>query len=410
MTLKELSPSDYETYASRFSSRSFMQTREMANLLSKRGYKISYLGWEEDKQIQVTALLFTQSMAGGLRMEINSGPASRDTRYLKPFYHALQAYAKKAGALELVIKPYDTYQNFNSDGQPLGEAKKELLMDFLDLGYQHDGLQTGYPDGEPDWHYVKDLSGLDEAQLLKSFSQKGRSLVKKSKTFGIKIRVLNREELPTFKAITSATSERREYTDKPLDYYQDLYDSWGDKAAFTVASLNFQDYLDQLNRSMDNLAEQINQIQDYLRHHSNSSKKKNQLRQLEEQLETFVIRKNEAKTLIDTYGTKDVILAGSLFIYTPQEAVYLFSGSFKEFNKFYAPALLQQYAILEAIRRGIHHYNLLGITGEFDGTDGVLRFKQNFNGSITRKMGTFHYYPRPLKYKMIQGLKKILGR
>ncbi|MGZ7230826.1 peptidoglycan bridge formation glycyltransferase FemA/FemB family protein, partial [Streptococcus pyogenes] len=46
----------------------------------------------------------------------------------------------------------------------------------------------------------------------------------------------------------------------------------------------------------------------------------------------------------------------------------------------------------------------------FDGSDGVLRFKQNFNGYIFRKMGTFRYYPKPLKFKVLQGIKKILGR
>ena len=55
-------------------------------------------------------------------------------------------------------------------------------------------------------------------------------------------------------------------------------------------------------------------------------------------------------------------------------------------------------------------YNFLGITGVFDGSDGVLRFKQNFNGYIVRKMGTFRYYPQLLKYKLIQGLKKLLKR
>ena len=48
--------------------------------------------------------------------------------------------------------------------------------------------------------------------------------------------------------------------------------------------------------------------------------------------------------------------------------------------------------------------------GIFDGSDGVLRFKQNFNGYNVRKMGTFRYYPQPLKYKAIQGVKKLLGR
>lgn len=410
MTLKELSAKDYETYASRFRSRSFMQTREMAELLTKRGYSTVYLGWEADGEVQVTALLFSQAMVGGLRMEINSGPASSHPQYLKPFYQALQGYAQKKGALELIIKPYDTYQHFDSDGQPAGEAEHQLLSDILELGYQHDGLQTGYPGGEPDWHYVKDLTGLNEKNLLQSFSKKGKPLVKKSKTFGIKLKVLSREELPVFKAITSATSERREYEDKPLDYYNDFYDCWGDKAAFTIASLNFQDYLSHLQTDQDKLTQRIAKLKEDLVANPKSDKKSNQLRELTSQYDTFEIRKEEAQTFIDQYGSEDVVLAGSLFIYTPQEAVYLFSGSYTEFNKFYAPALLQEHAMLEAIRRGISHYNLLGITGQFDGSDGVLRFKQNFKGRITRKMGTFHYYPKPFKYKAIQAVKKILGR
>ena len=46
------------------------------------------------------------------------------------------------------------------------------------------------------------------------------------------------------------------------------------------------------------------------------------------------------------------------------------------------PAVLQEYMMLETIKRGIPRYNFLGIQGIFDGSDGVLRFKQNFNGYI----------------------------
>ena len=66
--------------------------------------------------------------------------------------------------------------------------------------------------------------------------------------------------------------------------------------------------------------------------------------------------------------------------------------------------------MLETIKRAIPRYNFLGIQGIFDGSDGVLRFKQNFNGYIVRKMGTFRYYPSPLKYKLISLVKKLLGR
>lgn len=410
MSFEILSKERFESFSQSVSYKSFMQSVEMGNLLRKRGYQVNYVGLKEKGELQVAAVLYSMPMTGGLHMEINSGPFSTDPAYLKTFYQELQAYAKDQGALELIVKPYDTYQTFDSLGQPIDNERPELIQDLTSLGFEHDGLQTGYPGGEPDWHYVKDMRDLTPDNLLKSFSKKGRPLIKKSKTFGTKLRKLERDELDLFKDITSATSDRRDYTDKSLEYYQDFYDSWGDKAEFMIASINFQDYWQHLQQDQDKLAKKIASLEADLEKNPQSEKKANQLREINSQFETFNVRKEEAKSLIDQYGTEDVTLAGSLFVYTEQEAIYLFSGSYPEFNKFYAPALLQEHVMLETLRRGIPSYNFLGIEGIFDNSDGVLKFKQNFNGYIVRKMGTFRYYPHPLKYKAIKAIKKLLGR
>ena len=407
MSLEIIDKKVFETFCNTVNYKSFMQSVEMADLLEKRGYQVTYLGLKEADELQVAGVLYSTPVAGGLHMEINSGPTSRNQIYLKAFYQELQAYAKENGAIELLVKPFDTYQHFDTNGEPTDQANTALLEDFLSLGYHHDGLLTGYPGGEADWHYVKDLTDLTEKTLLKSFSKKGRPLVKKAKTFGITLRKLDRDELLLFKKITSATSNRRDYVDKSLDYYQDFYDSFGDSCEFMVATLNFQDYLQHLESDQGKLNQRIEKLRSAIENNNGSEKKQNQLRELSSQSATFDTRIAEAKVFIEKYGSQNVILAGSLFVYTKQEAVYLFSGSYPEF---YAPALLQEYVMLEAIKRGITTYNLLGITGEFDGSDGVLRFKQNYNGYITRKMGTFRYYPHPLKYKLIHNLKKILGR
>lgn len=410
MTFEILSKDVFETFSQKVAYKSFMQSPQMAELFKKRGYKIAYVGLRADGDLQVAALVYSMPMTGGLHMEINSGPFSTDTKYLSDFYRGLQDYAKSEGALELIVKPYDTYQTFDSDGQPNDDAKPDLIKTFTDLGFVHDGLQTGYPGGEPDWHYVKDMREVTADNLMKSLSKKGRPLVKKSKTFGTKLKKLTREELPIFKEITSSTSDRRDYTDKDLDYYQDFYDSWGDQAEFMIASLNFQDYANHLKEGQANLQVKLDKLAQTHAKNLESSKYLRQKKELDQQLATFDKRLEEAQELINKHGDQDVILAGSLFVYTKQEAIYLFSGSYTEFNKFYAPALLQEYVMLEAIKRGIPSYNFLGIQGIFDGSDGVLRFKQNFNGYITRKMGTFRYYPNPFKFKILKGIKKLLGR
>lgn len=410
MTLTTISKEEFTSFANTVSHRSFIQSAEMADLLVELGNTVQFIAWKEDDQVQVAAILYSLPMTGGLHMEINSGPLYQEEAMLEPFYAALKDYAKDNGAIELVIKPYDTYQTFDSDGNPTSEEQTHFMDTLKNLGYQHDGLTTGYPGGEPIWHYVKDMEGITEKNLLKSFSKKGKPLVKKAKSFGIELKRLNRDELQLFKDITSSTSDRRDYQDKTLDYYQTFYDNFGDKADFMIATLNFHHYYTNLEKDQAKLTQKIEKLQKELEVNPNSEKKQNQLREFSSQFDTFEVRKKEAKEYIEKYGDQDVILAGSLFVYMPQESTYLFSGSYTEFNKFYAPAVLQEYMMLETIKRGITRYNFLGIQGIFDGSDGVLRFKQNFNGYIVRKMGTFRYYPRPLKYKMISLIKKLLGR
>lgn len=410
MSLQELTLDQYQEFLDSQQGYSFLQTREMATLLTKRGMTVRPMALIKDDQVMVAGILYSLPMTGGLHMEINSGPVIANEAYLSEFYQLLQDFAKKNGALQLIIKPHQTYQTFDGQGQPSSPEKTELISQLTSLGFQFDGLQNGYPGGEPDWHYVKDLTGLTQDNLIASFSKKGKPLVKKTNSFGIQIQALKREELERFSKITAATSDRREYQDKPLSYYQDFYDSFGDKAEFLMASINFQAYHDNLLLGQTRLKEKLAQIQADLDKIPNSRKKQNEHREISSQIETFETRLTEAKDWMTTYGTEDIDLAASLFIYTPEELVYLFSGSLTEFNKFYAPVALQEYAMRKALDLKIPFYNFLGIQGIFDGSDGVLRFKQNFNGYIVRKMGTFRYYPNPLKFKFLQLIKKLLGR
>ena len=65
----------------------------------------------------------------------------------------------------------------------------------------------------------------------------------------------------------------------------------------------------------------------------------------------------------------------------------------------------------QAIKRGIGFYNFLGIMGIFDGSDGVLRFKQNSLMVISFVRWELSVIIHNLqKYKAIQGVKKPLGR
>ncbi|MGT2866012.1 aminoacyltransferase [Streptococcus fryi] len=408
MSFSIITAEEFQKHYETASEQPFHQTIEMANLLQNRGFAIEYVGYKVNNDIKVSALLYTTAMFGGKHMEINYGPIITDDKYLAPFYQGLTTYAKQTNVLQLILRPNDTYQSFDMNGQPISNENHQMIKLLTDAGFHHDGLKVGMSsDYGADWHYLKDLSQLTEDTLFDSYHKKGKALVKKAHSFGIQLTTLKREELHRFKAITSATSERRDYDDKSLEYYQTFYDHFGDKAEFMMASINFKDYLDQVEQGQQQVSDSIANLKDYYQDNQDSSKFKRMLKDLTKQYETFEVRRTEALSLIDTYGDSTIDLAGSLFIYGKTEAVYLFSGSLTEFNRFYAPALLQEHVMTKAIQKNIPIYNFLGIHGIFDGTDGVLRFKQNFNGYINRKAGIFRYYPRPLKLKAIQFLKSF---
>lgn len=112
-----------------------------------------------------------------------------------------------------------------------------------------------------------------------------------------------------------------------------------------IATLNFQDYLKNLQDSYDKIAAELAVLIKESLTASTQPKSTNKRHNWISKLQLLMFRLKEAKELIQKHGSEDVVLAGSLFVYTPQEAVYLFSGSYTEFNKFYAPVALQEHVM-----------------------------------------------------------------
>lgn len=390
MTFNIISREDFYQHSLTTSNHSFLQSIEMADLLEKRGATIQYIGWEEQGTLAISAILYSLPMTGGLHYEINNGPIVTDARHLPEFYKALQDYVRENGGIEFILKPYDHYQTFDSNGNPTEEEQKQLLHPLLDLGYQFDGLQVGYPGGEPVWHYLKDLTDFDAKSLLKSFNKNCSRNITTALNYDISIRNISRDEIPQFKQIIEETGKRQGFEDKSLDYYYDLYDTFGKNAEFLIAEINTADALAYLDQKISLL---------------NPSSK-----QYEQQLQKLEKQKTLVRETLADETAETVPLACALIIYNPSEATYLFGGSYTKYQKFSAAFLIQYHAMKRALEKGITLYNFLGIQGIFDGSDGVLRFKQNFNGYIIRKMGTFRYFPNPLKYKALSLIKRILGR
>ena len=323
MALITLTKEEFRTYSNQVSSRSFMQSVQMGDLLEKRGAQIVYLALKQEGEIQVAALVYSLSMLGGLHMELNSGPFYTQQDVLPVFYAELKEYAKQNGVLELIVKPYETCQAFDSGGKPIDEEEKSIIQDLCNLGYQFDGLPTSYPNGEIFWHFIKDLEGYDEKSLLKSFNKNSIRNIQSAYDFNLIVRNIERDEISKFKQIIEETGKRQGFKDKNLDYYCKLYDAFEDKAAFLIAEVNPKKSIEALDVKQAGLDERSKQFK---QQYQALQKKKDLLRNLDSE-------------------SDNIALACALIIYTNTEATYLFGGSFTEYQKFSAPFLLQYHAM-----------------------------------------------------------------
>lgn len=387
-------------------SYNFLQTDEIAEVYRARGAEVLYVCIKED-EIKCAALVVSWKVFGGYNYEVNFGPVFGKNQFSKKlfieFASNLQQFAKKNQVLSLELSPDMNYQLFDNNYHSLYKDDGTIINEMAEIGFTHLGFPIGYDKQKSvaTWQYVKDVSNLTEDSLMKSFSKDGSYSIKKAHSFGITVRNLEYEELSQFKELTQSAAELHNFQDKDLEYYQLFYKTFKSNADFLVTEIDFTIYKEELLESIQKLETKVSKC--------TTPRKEKQKKEFESQIASHHKRLNELNQMNGGESGK-VLLAGAIIIYNPSETLYFISGTKEKYRKLYSSYLIQEKALIKTIRNGIPKYNFYGISGHFDGSDGILNFKKEFNGYIVQKMGTFIYYPNTLKFKAIQYLKQILRR
>lgn len=405
----EITSEDFAHYAQNHPT-SFQQTSEMAALKEANGHELYYLGLKNDQELTFACLVTRTKLRVGYKFLLEDLVLSKNTNDFAIFMPALIDFVKKHQGLYLQVSPILLQTQRLNDGT-LEPLNQNYIQAMEELGFSHDVTGPGHAStSSPNWIYIKKLTGLNPENVAESYHKEGRYSIKKAKNFHISLRALTSDELEHFKAITAETSQRLGFPDKDLSYYQELYRIYGDDSRFILAELDIPAYLDSLAAQESKLQDQLKKIEAKLAENPNSKKKNNQHREVSSEIASFVKRQEEAKTWLEEEQRDVVPLACGLYIFHPNETIYLFSGTREKYKHLYAPYLIQDAMIKESLRRKIPLFNFYGISGKFDGSDGVLRFKEAFNGQAVEKMGTFTYITAPYKYRLYTAFKKILNR
>ena len=349
-----LEPEEFRKVAEKSPYKSFMQTPELASYREKNGWVPYYFGVERNnKLVAATMLIAKPTFLGKSTYYAPGGPIIdfEDEELLDFFIKNLKKYAKSHNGYVLHIDPYYEFIERDRHGEIKegGFNHQQAFKNLRKLGF----IEIKNP-GQPKYLFALDLQKQTTDQLFADMKRNTRNHIRKAEKMGVKIRELNREELGIFKKITESTSNRRNFTDRPLSYYQQMYDLFHPRG----------------------------EVQ-------------------------FLLAEAD-----------DIPLSAAMFVLYGDEVIYLFSGSDEQYMKEYnAQYLIQWHMIKHALEHKYKIYNFYGIQGLPDKSSkdyGIYDFKKGFTsdetGRVIELIGSFELPVNIPFYHLHQLLSKLKNR
>lgn len=342
---------EFRQFADKSPYKSFMQTPEIAKLRENQGWTAYYFGVEEDKKLKAAAMLVAKpTFLGKSNYYCPGGPLLNleDSELTSYFFTHLKRYAKSHNGYILQIDPYYELIERGRDGEPKeGGFNHEKAITNL----RRQGFQVMKHSTQPKYLFTLDLRNKTADELLTEMKRNTRNHIRKADKMGVKVRELKREELNIFKQITESTSERRHFTDRPLEYYEQMYDLFH--------------------------------------------------------------KRGEVKFMIAE--ADNIPLSAAMFMTYGDEVVYLFSGSDEKYMRDYnAQYAIQWHMIKYAVEHKFKTYNFYGIQGLPDKSQkdyGIYDFKKGFTsdetGRVVELIGSYESPVSLAFYKLHQLLTKL---
>lgn len=411
MKLITLSKQEFKKFADKHSQITFHQTEQWANLKAKNGWDAHYVGLKDEKKVVAGALLLAKNVPI-VKKKMFYSPRGFLIDYnnydiLKTFTNKLKKYAKEQGAIFIKIDPYLEYIEHDNNGNIIenGFNNKDAVENLKKLGYKHYGFNLMQDTLQPRWMHIIETKNKSLDDVMKDMESKTRQILRKNEKCGITTREISKEELPLFKDIMQHTSDRREFVDRPLSYYESMWDSLHDSGILKilVAEIDFNKYesntKEELDQNEKELKERINKKENNLlkmndkKYEQSNNQNKDAIKRLEKQLDKI-------KQLKKEHGEK-ATLGGILFLIYGNEVLSLYGGSNEKLMQFQSAYTVHFAGVKIAVENNYKRYNFYGITGDFRKENplyGLFLFKKSFGGHVSELIGEFDLIISPFWY------------
>lgn len=403
MKLIKLNKKDFKSFADKHPQITFHQTEEWANLKKVNNWQAHYIGLENDNDEIVAGAMILSKTLPIIKKKMFYSPRGflidyNDKKILETFTNELKKYIKKEQGIFVKIDPFVEYQEHDNDGNIVkdGYNNKSAVENLKNLGYKFFGFNLMQDTLQPRWMHVIETKNRTLDDVMKDMESKTRQILRKNERCGITTREITRDELPIFKDIMKHTSDRREFVDRPLSYYEAMWDNLHDSGILKIliAEIDFNIYekntIEEKEEAEKSLKERIYKkdkgILKMNEKKFNSSNKQDEetIKRLEKQLEKI-------KELKEEYGDKE-ILGGILFLIYGNEVLSLHGGSHAKLMQFQSAYTIHFEGVKMAVEGNYNRYNFYGITGDFRKENplyGLYLFKKSFGGHVVELIGEY---------------------
>ena len=358
MRFRSLTETEFRNFAKTSPYKSFAETPEIAKHRESSGWTAYYLGVEEDGKLLAATLLIAKPTFLGKSTFIAPGGPLLDLEN-KPltdfFLKNLKKFAKTHNGYVLRIDPYYEVVERKRNGEV---AENGFNHKIAEENLKNLGFKPAPGSGQPKYSFVLDIKNRTKDQIFAEMKRNTRNHIRKAEKMGVKVRELKREELKIFKQITESTSLRRHFSDKPLSYYEQMYDLFTPRGEvkFMLAEATGVAECATCSAGHEDLARAARSVPEGHAVHS----------------------------------VTPIPLSAAMFMLYGDEVIYLFSGSDEKYMKDYnAQYLIQWHMIKFAADQGFKRYNFYGINGLPDPSSkdyGIYDFKKGFTSEETGRV------------------------
>lgn len=379
-----ISAQEHDDFVKQSSQTNLLQSASWAKV--KDNWDNERIGFYKNNQLVASASILIKPLPLSMTMlYIPRGPIMdyQDQELLHFVLTSLKKFAKTKKALFIKFDP-SLFLVQNQSGEERQDNPKTL--DLINNLQKAGAIWLGRTELldetiQPRFQANIYKDNFSEELLSKST----RQAIRTARNKGIQVQFGGSELLDDFSALMKKTENRKSIHLRGKDYYQKLLDTYPEQSYITLASINLNERLENLQVQKSKAEKEASKFTEKTKPGKIENNKQEQKR-LQEEMD-FLAEKM-------TQGVTTVPLSGTLVLEYGTTSENIYAGMDEEYRR-YQPALLTWYETAKhAFERGADWQNMGGVENDLDG--GLYHFKSKFNPTIEEFVGEFNLPTNPL--------------